>query len=78
VDSFGNQLGTGTTVGAIAGDYNLNGVVDAADYVAWRKGLGTAFTQANHDVWRAHFGQADGSSSAAIANTPFPNRQACC
>jgi hypothetical protein len=46
--SFGNQLGTGTTGGTIAGDYNLNSVVDTADYVAWRKALGTTFTQANY------------------------------
>ena len=54
------------------GDYNLNGIVDAADYVVWRKTLGTSvappFTGADGDgdatidqddygVWRAHFGQ---------------------
>ncbi len=50
------------------GDYNNNGVVDAADYVLWRNSLnlnitlpndstpGTV-TQADYDVWRTHFGQ---------------------
>ena len=42
------------------GDYNHNGVVDAGDYVAWRKGLGTTFTQSDYGVWRAHFGQVAG------------------
>jgi hypothetical protein len=49
------------------GDYNNNGVVDAADYAVWRKSLnqnvtlpndstpGTV-TQADFDVWRANFG----------------------
>ena len=57
---------------AVFGDYNQNGVVDAADYVMWRKLFGTSvaspFTGADGDgdgtidqddygVWRAHFGQ---------------------
>lgn len=44
--------------GALLGDYNLNGVVDAPDYVVWRNGLGTTYTPADYDVWRAHFGQS--------------------
>jgi hypothetical protein len=54
------------------GDYNLNGVVDAADYLVWRKTLGgtnvpaysgadgdgdTTIDQDDYVVWRAHFGQ---------------------
>ena len=57
---------------AVFGDYNQNGVVDAADYVVWRNTLGTtgvpAYSGADGDgdttidqddygVWRAHFGQ---------------------
>jgi hypothetical protein len=48
----------------IPGDYSHNGIVDAADYVVWRKGLGTIYTQADYDVWRTHFGQNAGSGSA--------------
>jgi hypothetical protein len=57
----------------VAGDYNNNGVVDAADYVVWRKGLGTTYTQDDYGVWRSHFGQtsADGGS-AATANVAVP------
>jgi hypothetical protein len=62
-DSFGNQLGTGTTVGAITGDYNLDGVVDAADYVVWRA---TDGTMGGYDAWRAHFGQTAGSAVGAV------------
>ncbi len=36
------------------GDYNSNGVVDAADYVVWRKTDGTL---AGYNTWRAHFGE---------------------
>jgi hypothetical protein len=40
---------------ALAGDYNHNGVVDAADYVVWRKGTGS---QSEYDIWRANFGHS--------------------
>jgi hypothetical protein len=36
------------------GDFNGDGIVDAGDYVVWRKGLGTAYTQTDFDTWRAH------------------------
>ena len=49
---------------AAAGDYSQNGNVDAADYVVWRKGLGTTYTQNDYDTWRAHFGQTAGSGAA--------------
>ena len=58
----------------LEGDFNGDGSVDAADYVVWRKGLGTTYTQADYDVWRAHFGQTAGSGSgaSAIAAVPEP------
>lgn len=37
------------------GDFNTDGVVDAADYVIWRK---TDGTQAGYDAYRANFGTA--------------------
>jgi PEP-CTERM motif len=55
----------------LAGDHN-NGIVDAADYVVWRKGLGTTYTQTDYDVWRAHFGQTAGSGSGANASIAVP------
>jgi probable HAF family extracellular repeat protein len=71
---------------ALPGDYNEDSAVDAADYVVWRKGFGTVYTQNDYDVWRAHFGRAvsDGWSagsgsagyplgaSAASLSTPAP------
>jgi hypothetical protein len=54
------------------GDFDRNGIVDAADYVVWRKGLGTTYTQDDYNVWRAHFGQIAGSGAGAIANAAVP------
>lgn len=70
-DSLGIQLGTGATVGAIAGDYTLNGVVDAADYVMWRKNPG-GFPVDAYATWRSHFDQTPGSGAEAIANAAVP------
>ena len=59
----------------LLGDFNTDGRVDAADYVVWRKELGTTYTQTDYDVWRAHFGQSApgaGSGSGAIANSAVP------
>jgi adhesin HecA-like repeat protein len=57
---------------ALPGDYNHNGIVDAADYVVWRKGLGSTFTQNDYNVWRSNFGQTAGSGSGAVANAVVP------
>jgi hypothetical protein len=72
---------------ALAGDYNHNGVVDAADYVLWRKTLnqtgaglpadgnnnGTV-DQADYNIWRTNFGRPPGSgaSTGIAASVPEP------
>ncbi len=50
----------------LPGDFNHNGVVDAADYVIWREYLGTTYTQIDFNVWRAHFGETAGSAAVAV------------
>jgi PEP-CTERM motif len=57
----------------ISGDFNQNGTVDAADYIVWRDGLGTTYTQDDYKLWRAHFGQSAGSASIASAAIPEPS-----
>jgi hypothetical protein len=47
------------------GDFNQDGTVDAADYVVWRKGLGTNYSEADYDQWRGHFGETAGSGAIA-------------
>jgi hypothetical protein len=60
----------------IAGDYNNNGTVDAADYVVWRENLNTSnvlpndpnggtIDQDQYNTWRANFGRAAGGGTGA-------------
>jgi ELWxxDGT repeat protein len=73
----------------VTGDYNANGTVDAADYVVWRKTLGSntdlrangdntgpsagVIDQADYAVWRANFGKAS-PPAAAEASVDEPGR----
>jgi hypothetical protein len=59
-----------TLVVGEAGDFNGDGAVNAADYVVWRKGLGTTYTQDDYNVWRAHFGATAGSGSGSALGLP--------
>ena len=70
----------------LLGDYNRNGVVEAADYVVWRKTLGqmgmdlladgnvnNEIDAGDYEVWHARFGQTlPGSGAAASANATVP------
>jgi hypothetical protein len=68
----------------INGDYNDNGTVDAADYVVWRKNLGTnntlpndstpgSVTQNDYGVWGANFGETVGGGAGQAAAVPEPS-----
>jgi probable HAF family extracellular repeat protein len=65
-------LDASSLVHPIPGDFNNNGSVDTADYVVWRKGLGTIYTQDHYNVWRANFGRTAGSGVSANAAVPEP------
>jgi autotransporter-associated beta strand protein len=67
----------------VAGDYNNNGVVDAADYVLWRNGgplqnegaTPGNVTVEDYDFWRSRFGATSGTGSgitAAVQAVPEP------
>jgi hypothetical protein len=69
----------------IAGDYNQNGTVDAADYALWRDTLGESgpglpadgngdgtVNSADYDLWRAKFGQGAPAAAAALQLAAVP------
>jgi hypothetical protein len=69
----------------LAGDYNDNGTIDAADYTAWRDAVTAGATSLTNDptpgtvdesdftYWRAHFGETLGSGSGqASGAVPEP------
>jgi uncharacterized protein YkwD len=71
-------------IAILLGDYNENGVVDAADYVVWRKKFGSATALPNDDTpgvgnddytrWRGRFGNTlVGSGAGASVAIPEPS-----
>jgi hypothetical protein len=51
------------------GDYNRDGIVDAADYVVWRKIGGPHM---NYSTWRTNFGESSGVGSSTRTSIPEP------
>jgi fibronectin-binding autotransporter adhesin len=69
----------------VAGDYNQNGIVDAADYVLWRNNLGAGslpneggispgmVDADDYTFWRSRFGATSGAGSGfGSSNIPEP------
>jgi hypothetical protein len=52
---------------ALPGDFNVDGLVDTADYLFWRKNIGTPEA---YEMWRTNFGQTAGAG--AVINTAVP------
>ena len=72
--------------GGLLGDYNGNGVVDAADYTLWRDTLGNnvpmgtgadgdnsgKIDAGDYTVWKTNFGSHNGSGSLAVQTQSVP------
>jgi hypothetical protein len=68
----------------LPGDYNRNNVVDAADFVLWRRTRGTMVPKysgadgngngevddVDYSIWREHFGETPQMGSAALSSQP--------
>jgi len=69
----------------VPGDYNVDGTVDAADYVVWRNQLGSGTALPNDNTpgvalddyqrWKSNFGLTTGA--AASASVPEPSAMLC-
>jgi hypothetical protein len=73
----------------LAGDYNNNGIVDAADYVVWRKKNGTSGPLPNDPIggtigpaqytqWRANFGKTLSGSGSSLGIEAVPEPSTIC
>jgi hypothetical protein len=73
----------------LPGDYNFDGIVDAADYTVWRNTLGQSgpglaadgdgdneITVADYGIWKTSYGNSAGSGGAATAGTSSPEPSA--
>jgi T5SS/PEP-CTERM-associated repeat protein/autotransporter-associated beta strand protein len=58
-----------TVVPALPGDFNADGIVDAADYVVWRKEILPPNAPTDYNTWRQHFAES-ASGSSGNSDTP--------
>jgi hypothetical protein len=83
VSVMGNSLVLNIGAAGVSGDYNDDGVVDAADYVMWRKLDGTSTEMSNdpnplpidsdqYNTWTSNFGEPGGGSGGDSANAAVP------
>lgn len=74
----------GVTAPPVAGDYNHDGVVDAADYTVWRDSLGTSdalpgdliggtIGSAQYNQWKNNFGASAAIGALQAASVPEPS-----
>ncbi|TWT33936.1 FG-GAP repeat protein [Posidoniimonas corsicana] len=65
------------TISYLPGDYSGDGVVDAADYVVWRDGLGGVYQQSDYLVWRDNFGASLATDAGSTIPEPVATGLAC-
>jgi hypothetical protein len=67
---------TQPAVSPATGDFNDDGHIDAADYIAWRKGAVGPIAESDYTAWRKNFGSLVGSNGGAINATAAPEPMA--
>jgi hypothetical protein len=73
VSVIGNNLVLAVAGAGLDGDYNGDNVVDAADYIVWRK---TDGTPGGYNLWRENFGNTAGSGAGSGVQTAVPEPSA--
>lgn len=87
VDSVYPSIQITSAVFYLRGDYNYDGIVNAADYTVWRDTLGSqqiladgadgsgngTIDSADYSMWRSRFGQFVASSSSTATAIPEPS-----
>jgi serralysin len=87
VQLYDLNLSIAAPITVLAGDYNHDGIVNAADYSVWRDELGRTGSglaadgngdnivdATDYTIWQTHFGQTgSGSGSLAATNVPEPS-----
>jgi hypothetical protein len=69
-EPYVSSSATLTITVTLPGDFDFDGLVNAADYAVWRDGSGGTFDQDDYNLWRANFGQT--VSSGVGAKVPEP------
>lgn len=64
--AFFDDLSLMLATAGLAGDYNDDGIVDAADYTVWRDGGSPDSSQAGYDTWAANYGATAPSAATSV------------
>jgi hypothetical protein len=69
----------------LMGDFNADGIVDAADYVVWRDSAGSTgsglaadadgdnlVSQSDYEIWKANFGDHAGGNLGGLSAVAVP------
>lgn len=72
VGTYAPRLLLEAVLAPLPGDFNGDGTVDAADYVRWRTGLGSAYTMDDYADWRDHFGETRGGNLGGGTSVSIP------
>jgi hypothetical protein len=69
---FDQDTVTALTAPTLPGDFNGDGMVDAADYTVWRDGLGSSHTTEDYETWKMNFGRTLPGGGSLTAAVPEP------
>lgn len=65
-----NRVALQVVLADLPGDYNGDGIVDAADYTVWRDGGSPDSSQAGYDLWASNYGAT--APNAPASSVPEP------